>query len=352
MSFAPLCRHVMSIINDYFEQFSHFKWQWMIKIGDDYSDYTNIEKNEFSNELAKLQLQFRWESEIERVGQEREHTKRERERRGDATHCCCRRLQRIHVASPWRPFSPDHRDMPHSICASCFAWCATFPGRLPPVDTWMKRRVCEREGGSKRGRGILTCVNLPLAFSKSAWYFTFDWIFVFSAMRFSSGVSAIAVALALGMCLQGGKKQKKKKQMRRGKRARRWVRGKVQVAVGLFFDTAHFHAACCACGMLWHTVAVAVAARKLTLQQLLLHPHFAAPRAQQHIIGHSSWNAWTAPLTVFPLSSLFFSSLWEKPLTPIWQFYQLKQHFFSLAGILIRAAFLTDFPPSPLPSFP
>jgi len=48
----------------------------------------------------------------------------------------------------------------------------------------------------------LTCVNLPLAFSKSAWYFTFDWIFVFSAMRFNSGVSAIAVALALGMCLQ------------------------------------------------------------------------------------------------------------------------------------------------------
>lgn len=82
MIFAPLCRHVMSIINDYFEQFSHFKWQWMIKIGDDYSDYTNIEKNEFSNELAKLQLQFRWESEIERVGQEREHTKREREKGG------------------------------------------------------------------------------------------------------------------------------------------------------------------------------------------------------------------------------------------------------------------------------
>lgn len=176
----------------------------------------------------------------------RTHKERERERKGDATHCCCRRLQRIHVASPWRPFSPDHRDMPHSICASCFAWCATFPGRLPPVDTWMKRRVCVREGGSKRGRGILTCVNLPLAFSKSAWYFTFDWIFVFSAMRFSSGVSAIAVALALGMCLQGGKKQKKKKQMRRGKRARRWVRGKVQVAVGLRISMQHVvHVACC-----------------------------------------------------------------------------------------------------------
>lgn len=52
-------------------------------------------------------------------------------------------------------------------------------------------------------------------------------------------------------------------------------------------------------------------------------------------------------------SPLFLSSLWEKPLTPIWQFYQLKQHFFSLAGILIRAAFLTDFPPPLLlPSFP
>lgn len=50
-----------------------------------------------------------------------------------------------------------------------------------------------------------TCVNLPFAISKSAWYLTLDWIFVFSAMRFSSGVSAIVVALAFGMCLQGNK---------------------------------------------------------------------------------------------------------------------------------------------------
>lgn len=54
----------------------------------------------------------------------------------------------------------------------------------------------------------LTCVNFPFAFSKSAWYFTFDWSFVFSAILLSSGVSAIVVALALGMCLQEFKKRK------------------------------------------------------------------------------------------------------------------------------------------------
>lgn len=273
----------------------------MIKIGDDYSDYTNIEKtNSVTNYVAKLQLQFRWESEIERVGQEREHTKREREKGGKTL-----------LTAAVGDFSGStlllHGGLFLQITVIChirYVLRVLLDAQrfrvVCHLSTHEWRGVCVREGGSKRGRGILTCVNLPLAFSKSAWYFTFDWIFVFSAMRFSSGVSAIAVALALGMCLQGGKKQKK--QMRRGKRARRWIRGKVQVAVGLFFDTAHFHAACCACGMLWHTVAVA--ARKLTLQQLLLHPHFAAPRAQQHIIGHSSWNAWTPPLPVFPLSSL------------------------------------------------
>lgn len=34
-------------------------------------------------------------------------------------HCCCRRPRRILAASPWPPSSPDPRDMPHSICASC-----------------------------------------------------------------------------------------------------------------------------------------------------------------------------------------------------------------------------------------
>jgi hypothetical protein len=48
---------------------------------------------------------------------------------------------------------------------------------------------------------VLTAVNFPLDFSNSAWYLAFDWSFVFSAMRFSSGVSAIVVAFALGMCL-------------------------------------------------------------------------------------------------------------------------------------------------------
>lgn len=36
---------------------------------------------------------------------------------------------------------------------------------------------------------------------------TFDWILVFSAIRFSSGVSATVVALALGICLQQKNKQ-------------------------------------------------------------------------------------------------------------------------------------------------
>lgn len=44
-------------------------------------------------------------------------------------------------------------------------------------------------------------MNFPFCFSNSAWYDILDCNFVFPAIRFNSGVSAIVVAFAFGICL-------------------------------------------------------------------------------------------------------------------------------------------------------
>jgi len=80
-----------------------------------------IDKLNLVKPIAKQQLRAQ---QMKRNRDRDRYREKERGEKGVgklATHCCCQRLRRIHVASPWRPSSPDRHDMPHSICASCFA---------------------------------------------------------------------------------------------------------------------------------------------------------------------------------------------------------------------------------------
>lgn len=123
----------------------------MIKIGDDYSDYTNIEKNEFSNELAKLQLQIRWENEIDRESDRKENTQRERERK-----------ERGRYSLLLSETSADPR-----------------------------------------------CFSMAAFFSRSPWYATFDMCFVFCLMRNVSGSSATCRHMNEEACVwERGREQK------------------------------------------------------------------------------------------------------------------------------------------------
>lgn len=155
----------------------------------------------------------------------------------------------------------------------------------------MKRRVsvCESERGSEQqgaGHTDLCKFAFGLLEIRMVFYIRLNFRILSNALQFG----CIGNCCCLGLGYVSAKKQKRK-QMRRGERARRWVRGKVQVAVGLFFDTAHFHAACC----MWHVVAYCCCCccccPKLDFATVAAPPTLRCPGGQQHIICHSSWNA-------------------------------------------------------------
>lgn len=313
----------------------------------------NIEKNEFSNELAKLQLQFRWESEIERESDRKENTQRQRERERKeggryslllsetSADPRCFSMAAFFSRSPW-----------YATFDMCFVFCLmrNVSGSSATC-RHMNEEACECERKKWAGHTDLCKFAFGLLEIRMVFYIRLNFRILSNALQFG----CIGNCCCLGLGYVSAKKQKKKHE-RRGK-SEDGYEEKFKLP-SASFSTQCISMQHVACGMLWHTVvAVVVAARKLTLQQLLLHPHLAALGANSISFAtahgtHELPLPLFSPITSHPLSSRFPSSLWEKPLTPIWQFYQLKQHFFSLAGILIRAAFLTDFPPPPLVFFP
>lgn len=92
--------------------------------------------------------------------------------------------------------------MQHWRCFLCSVWFLRFRDRRRPAKNskwWTFLPLSSFRS--------LTCVNFPFAFSKSAWYFAFDWSFVFSAILLVSGVSAMVVAFAFGMWLESIKEE-------------------------------------------------------------------------------------------------------------------------------------------------
>lgn len=287
----------------------------MIKIGDDYSDYTNIEKNEFCNELAKLQLQFRWESEIDRESDRKENTQRERERKEGGRYSLllsetsadprCFSMAAFFSRSPW-----------YATFDMCFVFCLmrNVSGSSATC-RHMNEEACVWERGREQkgaGHTDLCKFAFGLLEIRMVFYIRLNFRILGNALQF--GCIGNCCCLGLGYVSARRKETEEEEANEKREKSKKMSTRKSSSCRRVVFRHSAFP-----CSMLWHTVAVVVAARKLTLQQLLLHPHFAAPRAQQHIIGHSSWNAWTPPVFHHYLllpSLLSFSPHCEKNLWP------------------------------------